>query len=181
MKDIYIVISQTGTLLSTILKIVTRKEYNHASISLDSDLNKMYSFGRKNPYNPFIGVFLIEKINKGTYKRFINTKCKVMKITVTDEQYNVISCKLNEMVVDMDKYKYNLLGLFLAAIHINWHSDNKFYCSEFVRYILDFGNVDVSMIPEIAHPINFLDMNDGCVLYEGLLRNYNSKVKKLKL
>lgn len=172
MKDVYIVISQTGTFLSTILKIITGKEYNHASISLDSDLNKMYSFGRKNPYNPFIGVFLIEKINVGTYKRFINTKCKVIKISVTVEQYDLILCKLNEMVVDMDKYKYNLLGLFFAAIHINWHSDNKFYCSEFVRYILAIGSVDVSMLPEIVHPINFLDMDGGCVLYEGLLKDY---------
>ena len=39
---VYIVISQTGTILSRIIKLLTRKNYNHASISLDKELNEMY-------------------------------------------------------------------------------------------------------------------------------------------
>ena len=42
-KQLYIVISQTGTLLSRILKQITGAEYNHASISLSRDLERMYS------------------------------------------------------------------------------------------------------------------------------------------
>ena len=56
-KQLYIVISQTGTLLSRILKQITGAEYNHASISLSRDLERMYSFGRRHPYNPFWGGF----------------------------------------------------------------------------------------------------------------------------
>ena len=41
-KQLYIVISQTGTLLSRILKQITGAEYNHASISLSRDLERMY-------------------------------------------------------------------------------------------------------------------------------------------
>ena len=39
-KQLYIVISQTGTLLSRILKQITGAEYNHASISLSRDLER---------------------------------------------------------------------------------------------------------------------------------------------
>ena len=42
-RQLYIVISQTGTLLSRILKQITGAEYNHASISLSRDLERMYS------------------------------------------------------------------------------------------------------------------------------------------
>ena len=49
-RQLYIVISQTGTLLSRILKQITGAEYNHASISLSRDLERMYSFGRRHPY-----------------------------------------------------------------------------------------------------------------------------------
>ena len=59
-KQLYIVISQTGTLLSRILKALTGAEYNHASISLSEDLEEMYSFGRRYPYNPFWGGFVME-------------------------------------------------------------------------------------------------------------------------
>lgn len=37
-RQLYIVISQTGTLLSRILKQIIGEEYNHASISLSRDL-----------------------------------------------------------------------------------------------------------------------------------------------
>ena len=73
-RQLYIVISQTGTLLSRILKQITGAEYNHASISLSRDLERMYSFGRRHPYNPFWGGFVIESPRTGTFKRFSETK-----------------------------------------------------------------------------------------------------------
>lgn len=57
---LYIVVSQTGTLLSRVLKLITGAQYNHVSLGLQPDLEYMYSFGRKNPYNPFYGGFVIE-------------------------------------------------------------------------------------------------------------------------
>ena len=45
-KQIFIVITQTGTMLSRILKRITGAEYNHASLSPSQDLTTMRSFGR---------------------------------------------------------------------------------------------------------------------------------------
>ena len=64
-KQIFIVITQTGTMLSRILKRITGAEYNHASLSLSRDLTRMYSFGRRHPYNPFWGGFVIESPPRG--------------------------------------------------------------------------------------------------------------------
>ena len=88
-KQLYIVISQTGTLLSRILKQITGAEYNHASISLSRDLERMYSFGRRHPYNPFWGGFVIESPRTGTFKRFSETKVLVLSVSVTEEQQDV--------------------------------------------------------------------------------------------
>lgn len=63
MKKIYIVISQTGTILSKTIKLITKKKYNHVSISFNKDICNMYSFGRINPYNPFIGKYIKEHPN----------------------------------------------------------------------------------------------------------------------
>ena len=46
MRSIYLVMSQTGTILSKAIKGVTCDQYNHISISLDPSLECMYSFGR---------------------------------------------------------------------------------------------------------------------------------------
>lgn len=45
MKKVYIVLTNTGTFLSRIVNVYTRKEFSHVSISLDENLNYMYSFG----------------------------------------------------------------------------------------------------------------------------------------
>ena len=86
-RQLYIVISQTGTLLSRILKQITGAEYNHASISLSRDLERMYSFGRRHPYNPFWGGFVIESPRTGTFKRFSETRVLVLSVSVTEEQH----------------------------------------------------------------------------------------------
>ena len=69
MKKIYIMVSYSGTLLSNLIKMYTRKEYTHVSISLDIKLQEMYSFGRIHPYNAFIGGFVREGKNFGTLKK----------------------------------------------------------------------------------------------------------------
>lgn len=54
MRKVYIVLTHTGTLLSKIIKNFTKDEFSHSSIALDVELKQMYSFGRLNPYNPFV-------------------------------------------------------------------------------------------------------------------------------
>lgn len=177
MKSIYLVMSQTGSMLSRTIKLISGKSYNHISISLSDDLNYMYSFGRKYPYNPFIGAFVIEGIDIGTFLRFKNTICRVIKIDITDLQYESLCTNIYDMIENRAKYRYNLLGLFLAAFNVHASFNNKFYCSEFVKYILEKSNIDVSVLPEITHPIDFMKL-DNDVLYEGFMRNYSKCYKR---
>ena len=79
---------------------------------------------------------------------------------------------LSDMVENRDKYKYNLLGLFLAAFNIHKTFDNRFYCSEFVKYIFEKSDIDVSILPDIPHPTDFMKF-DNDILYEGLLHDYS--------
>lgn len=96
-KQIFIVISQTGTVLSRILKRITGAEYNHASLSLSPDLKKMYSFGRRHPYNPFWGGFVIESPHAGTFRRFSNTTAVILAVEITEERYAALETTLETM------------------------------------------------------------------------------------
>lgn len=173
-KYLYIVISQTGTLLSRILRLVTGAEYNHASISVSKDLNQMYSFGRRHPYNPFWGGFVMETPDTGTFKRFSNTKALVLAVETTDEQYKKICDFLSYMYSHKDDYHYNYIGLCLAAFHIKCRKNNCYYCSEFVGDILSKYQVTgVNSLGSIIQPINFLDLPHE-KLFCGRLSEYNS-------
>jgi hypothetical protein len=113
-KKIYIVLSQTGAVTSKFLQLFTHDKYNHVSISLSPTLDKMYSFGRRTPYNPFNGGFVEEGKDIGTFKRFYKTIAKVLEIKVTEEQYNSIKYFINYFIERKKEFKYNYWGVFLA-------------------------------------------------------------------
>ena len=106
MKKIYIVLTHTGTVLSRIIRSFTKDEFTHSSISLDENLKQLYSFGRLNPYNPFIGGFIHENIKYGTFNRFKNTNAKIYSIIVTDEQYKKIHNTIFYIKKNKDNYKF---------------------------------------------------------------------------
>lgn len=181
MKKIYIILTHTGTLLSTIIKYYTKDEFSHISIALDADLEEMYSFGRLHPYNPFFGSFVHEHINKGTFKRFKNTKAEVYSMFVTDEQYEKARKTITYFNNNKQKYKFNILGLACVSIHKRVTKKNTFYCAEFVRHVLKVSGItEVNELPEIIRPENFKQLQGIRLEYEGLLRKYKKK-KYLRL
>ena len=172
MKEIYIVLTHTGTILSNIIKFLKHTKYNHASISLDKELNSLYSFGRCYSYLAFPGAFIHESVHVGTFKRFKNTRCKIVKLQVTNMQCKLITDKINYMVEHRKRYKFNIKGLFLATFNKKSRGPSRFYCSEFVKYILEFGKVDTSKIPAVVQPEHLLLIDGLEVVYEGLLQEY---------
>lgn len=173
MKKIYIVLTYTGTILANIVKFYTREKYSHVSIGLDSELNKLYSFGRLNPYNPFIGGFVREGINKGTFARFRNTIGAVYSLEIEDKQYQKIVEIIENVKKDKEKYKFNIIGLFFVSINRKYKKDNSFYCAEFVKYLLE-QSFNKKLLPEIVKPMDFLELNNLELVYEGVFREYNN-------
>ncbi len=172
-ENIYIVLSQTGTILSLILKFFTKAKYNHASISLDNKLDEMYSFGRKYPYNVFYGAYVKEHPSFGTFKRFYKTTCQILKLKVTFEQKEYITNLLKTMYENRKKYKFDVLGLFAATFKKKLNRKNFFYCSEFVRTTLvQAGVIQKDQLPKIIKPIDFLSLKDTETIYVGNLKEY---------
>ena len=173
MKSIYIVLSQTGTMFSRALKFFTHAKYNHASISLTPTLKKMYSFGRLNPYNPFVGGFVEEGKNIGTFKRFENTKAMVMELEVTEDKYNAIKYFIKYFLENKQSFHYNYLGILFAMFRKNYENGKRYYCSQFVRACLALFDIENAVeLPKIIKPIDFLKLNNKHIIYEGLLKNY---------
>lgn len=172
-REIYIVLSRTGSIVSRIIGNVTGKEYNHASISVDASLETMYSFGRVHPYNPVWGGFVRESPNYGTFRRFSNTEVQVLAISVNDEQYQGIKQYLERMYQNRWNYHYNYTGLFLATFDKTYGSRNHYYCSEFVRHVLEeFQVIDENSFPGVVHPESFLQLPGQKIVYQGCLLEY---------
>lgn len=170
-KKIYFVLTYTGTILAKIVKLYTRKTYSHVSIALDDSLENMYSFGRLNPYNPFVGGFVVESTKRGTFKRFKNTKTVVFSYDISEEQYENIKNEINSFIINKDQYKFNVLGLFLVMFNIKLKRENCFYCAEFVKYIVEKEGI-ITDLPDIIKPNDFRELNNMQLIYKGKLHSY---------
>ncbi len=180
-KKIYIVLSQTGTFLSRILRLYTGDMYNHASIALDKELRQMYSFGRINPYNPVIGGFVKESPSSGTFKRFYNTDVAIIELEINSDKYDAMKIGLEEMYGRKDDYHYNYKGLFLAAFGKPRHKAECYYCSEFVHEFCRNYEINLGISRnQVVKPMDFFDIPNGKVIYEGKLRSYRLRLAQRK-
>ena len=173
---IYLVLSQTGTMLSRIIKAKKKTDYCHSSLGLEENLHEMYSFGRKFPWFAFWGTFVKESPYYGTFKRFKKTKICVLEIDVGEEKYAEIRDFVMNMWENKKQYHYNHLGLYLAAVNIARKKKNCFYCSEFVAHVLtECGIVEEGFFKPIVEPMAFLDIPHR-VIYRGSLQEYAKKM-----
>ncbi|MBP2242730.1 hypothetical protein J2Z40_003310 [Cytobacillus eiseniae] len=168
-NKVYIIFTDTGTLFTKLIKLYTKKPLNHVSISFDKQLTNIFSFGRKKPYNPFIGGFVRERIAEGLFK---NAKCEVYSYSLSEWEYNQMQTKVSQMEAEKELYKYNLLGLF--AIMLNYNLDRKkaFFCSEFVATVLNEKKGLLSKSPSLCTPQDLLSMNELELIYKGKLIYY---------
>jgi len=177
-KEIYLVLTQTSSFLSQMIRVYTGADYNHISIALSSDLEPMYSFGRRQAYNPYWGGFVKEHLHSGTFKRFPRTQCAVLSLTVPDDSYEGIRDVLEEMYEGKEQFGYDFIGLCLAAIKIEKRRNNKYYCSDFIKTIFQKYKVPrADELKQFTTPSDFLEYPGAEVMYRGLLKEYSISQK----
>jgi hypothetical protein len=178
---LYIVLTRTNTVISRLIQLFKNDEYTHAAISLDKELNYMYSFSRRNTYNPFIGRLKKEDINEGIYKFCDTLPGAIIEIEVSKEQYEKAKALLGHFISNSSLYKYNYMGLLHNLVNKPTSSDYRFLCSEFVYHILKESDITDFKIPRnLVRPQDLINI-EGRMVYEGNLKEINSRNQKVFL
>lgn len=173
-KDIYIILSDTGSLLSKTIKLYTKAPYNHTSIGFDVKLNELYSFGRKNPNNPLFAGFVKENI---THDFFRNAKCCIYKITINYNQYLLIKQMLEDFKTKEKRYKYNLIGLLGVMFNYPVKRNYHYFCSQFVATLLHkSGTCIFYKDTGLVKPSDFHCIKNATLIYEGTFIDYLSQI-----
>ena len=170
MKAIYIILSQSGTYISKILKSVTHEKYNHSSICLTEKFETFYSFGRKNPYFFIPGGFIEESPHTGVFGRFSSVPCMILKKEISEEQYQQLENLLQHFTKHQKEYSYAILSLFLVDTPLSIVKKNKFFCSQFVATLLNKIQITTPRSPEHSHPYDFIQVEGMEVIFEGDLK-----------
>ncbi|MDF2543162.1 MAG: hypothetical protein K0S47_2880 [Herbinix sp.] len=142
-KNIYIVLTQTQTYPARMIHLYTSEPYAHASIAFDEDLEEMYSFARRGIRNPFNAGFVEEDINNGIFGKYTSTTCNVYQLKITEKQYIRLREEISIFKNNKDDYSYNFLGLLGAALNIPIQKKQRYFCSQFVAYILERSDIKI--------------------------------------
>ena len=173
-KNIYLVLTYTGTMLAKLIKYYTHSEFSHVSIALDENLNEMYSFGRVYTYIPFLGGYVQENKYKGLFKRCKNTEAAVYVLKVSSDQYDTVKNIVKDMYKNKNDYRFNVIGLFANGLNIKFRKrKNYFYCAEFIEYLFDRADIYIDL-PELARPNDFKDLKSLELTYRGKLNMYET-------
>lgn len=140
-KEIYIVLSDTGSLLSRMIRLYTQNQLNHASIAFDQELHEVYSFGRKCPRNLFVSGFTQEDLRGVLFK---DAKFKIFRCSVSKEQYDRIRAAVNRFKQNQHLYKYSFLGLLGVLFNKPVERDHAFFCSQFVAHVLEQAGIQIT-------------------------------------
>lgn len=173
-KEIYLVLSYTGTLLSRAINRMTYDDYAHVSLCLEGTFNKMYSFGRKYPSNPIFAGLVTEDLFKGVFTNK-NSKCLIYKLTITEEQYNKLISELSRFMDEQSKYKYNFLGLITLKLNKAYKRRYHYFCSQFVCELLMNSNItSFDKDPALIRPCELINLDNKSLVYEGTIKDFRN-------
>ncbi|WP_455537903.1 hypothetical protein [Terrisporobacter sp.] len=174
MRKIYIVTTYTGTLLSYVIKKISRSPYAHISLSLNEDLSPMYSFGRLNPKTPIFAGFVEENINEGLYEIKQNARCRVYSLEVSYDKYDKLVENIMRVNYNRKRYNYDVKALVYLSFNKEREKEYKYVCSQFVTDMLYKSEIRIfDKSPALTKPEDFYNNKNLKLEYEGLLCNYN--------
>lgn len=169
-RELYVVLTDTGTWFTRLIKQFTGVPLNHASLSFDAHLEEVYSFGRKNVSNPFVGGFVREDMQSPF---FLHADCAVYRCMLDEFEYRHIANRIEEMKRSPERYKYHLLGLFGVLLNTRVEADDAYFCSQFVASVFEQGGHPLVDKPAcLVTPGDLAQSPRLQLLYSGKLGHY---------
>ncbi len=130
-EHIYIVLTDSGSPASELISVFTKRQFNHASLSFDSNLKTIVSYnGGQNVYLPGLNHEMVECFNEKA-----DSSIMVYRMKVTKEQKQKMIKKIWE--INREGSAYNLLGLVFKYSF----KPNIMVCSQFVYQMLQHAGI----------------------------------------
>lgn len=158
--------------LAKTIRKVQGTEFSHASISLDDDLSKIYSFNMRNGFNGLTYESVQNYIKEGV------TKMGIYTFLVSDKIYKNLEKALDNFSLYIDKTKYSILNLLTIPLNISLDMDMKMVCSEFVDKLLKTADLDLTN--KKSSLVGPKDLIKAANTKSNIVEVYNGDPKKFK-
>lgn len=170
MKQIYILLSRTGTIPSKLIHTMTRGDFTHVSISLRPTTDRLYSYARRTINNPLHAGLIVENIHTDVFARYPDCQCSLLELSVSDEAYLKMQRCIRFFMKHYQKATYNFLGVLPLRLGIRWPRRFRLTCSQFVAVVLSSSKeVTLPKDPYLMLPNDFKQIPGIRQIYSGIL------------
>lgn len=133
-RTITILLTRYFTTFSNFICWISGKGYTHASIALNDGDEYYYSFNYKGFRREYPGR------KAGQCGKSIS-----YKLEISEEAFEKIRRKIEEMEQNREKLSYSRIGVLFCLMHIPLKIKNHYFCSQFVMEMLELSG---SILPE---------------------------------
>ena len=169
-EELFVVLTQTNTLLASAIRKFTKSKYSHVSLSFNMSCREMYSFGRKYYYIPMYGTFKREDINDRIFAQRDDNMMAIYRLMVTRDEAKQIRRNIRH-IKEVNR-GFNVLGLAAAAFNVKLDRD-KYYCAEFVHDAIHAETELLDQHPNAITPESIIGLNTEFELvYEGSVQDF---------
>lgn len=133
-RNLYIMLSRTGTGMGKLIRLFTRSTYNHVSLTFDPFYRCFVSFARYTQGVALAGGFVTESA-----QRFLCAEqpvpVRIFRVEITQERYEQLTA-LFSIAETKNPLIYNSLGALLSTWHLRCHIPASYTCLEFAAAVL---------------------------------------------
>lgn len=173
MKEIYIVLTKSKSILSHVIDLLLPSEYTHASISFDFNLEEMYSVGRVYAFTALPARMKKESLDKSFYRYYKQTKMGIYSILVSNASFIKMKNYVEKLYQHKSKLRFSILGILCCSLNIRLKRKNRMFCSEFVCNVLKQANENlINICPELCYPKDLLTVNGLKAQYIGTISDF---------
>ena len=171
-----IVLIKGNAPISNVITKVTNSEFSHAAISLDENLERLYSFDFFNKIN-LGGGFSMESIK--SYPQ--ENRLSVFTFFVNDEDYKKLEDRCQYLINNVKNTSYNIINLLLFPFKlIDFSNKDNMICSQFVDALMKMINIDITGIKSAKVAPNTLYIKaskNGKIykIFDGITKDFNFK------
>jgi hypothetical protein len=173
---VFVLLIHGGTIFSNLIRFFTGGEFTHASLSLDSSLKDLYTFGQKN-----VAYSSAESFDAGFVKESISDKFHTEReipyalyaLFVDAGELALIRKRLGYFIENKDNLKYHLAGCVKAFTGLSSENATKFFCSAFVADVLNSGKHILTKSYSLMKPMDLAKLTDLHLISTGLLSQYS--------
>lgn len=178
---VYIVLYSHNETISKVIKKLTHQPYSHASISFDSSMHSMYTFGNKMVYNERSASYK-HKFGAGR-ESFVRTEGKwsyppetpyaIYVLFLPKENIDRMKKRIHEIFNQPEAYRYSYDGLVKYYLGISSESTYKMFCSQFVASLLLYGGYTLDRLPSLYSPYELKDIQNVIFVEDGIIKQFN--------